>query len=179
MKSYFLLTAVGRDRPGLVDEVSEVLAERGLNIETSRMALLGGEFAILLLGSGDEEAVRRLAGDPSPLGRTTGLEASVRPTSAPEARAGADAVPFRLATAGMDHPGIVHDIAKVLHGFQVNIGSLDTWVEPAPVSGTPVFTMEANLLVPVAVKVRELRSALERLGDDLNMDIELAPRERG
>jgi glycine cleavage system transcriptional repressor len=176
--AYLILTAVGSDRPGLVDEVAEYLSDHRLNIETSRMAVLGGEFAMLVLVSGAEEEIARLASDPSPLTRRTGLETSIKRTSAPDARAVAAAVPYAISTSGMDHPGIVHDVARVLHRFEVSIESLDTRVGRAPISGTPVFSMEGTVAVPVEVRIRELREALEELSDRLNMDIEFAPVER-
>ena len=43
-QSYLVLTALGPDRPGLVRELSEFVAERGVNIDDSRMAILGAEF---------------------------------------------------------------------------------------------------------------------------------------
>ncbi len=48
-KSYLVLTAVGPDRPGLVSEISSLVLAAGANLEDSRMAILGGEFALLVL----------------------------------------------------------------------------------------------------------------------------------
>lgn len=173
MPAYLIVTAVGRDRPGLVDLLARELKSRDLNIETSRMSLLGGEFAMLLLISGEDEAVASIVADPSPLADAAGLEVFARRTHAPGARPGPRALPYRIATAGMDHPGIVHDIASVLHGFQVSVETLDTRVTRAANSGTPVFHMEARLAVPVDVRLKSLREALVELEDRLNMDIEL------
>ena len=57
MLAYIVLTAIGPDRPGLVDEISSFLAARKINIEDSRMAVLGGEFAIIMLASGETGTV--------------------------------------------------------------------------------------------------------------------------
>ncbi|HUT51828.1 MAG TPA: ACT domain-containing protein [bacterium] len=177
MKSYLLLTAVGPDRPGLVDDVSAYLAQRSINIESSRMAVLGGEFAMIMLASGDAAEVDRAVAYPAELAKNTGLQLWVKRTEPPEARVAPASLPYRIVTAGMDHPGIVHDISKVLHSFAANIESMDTRVTPAPVSGTPMFTMEAVISVPAEVKVKKLKEALQTLGDELNMDIEFEPVE--
>jgi glycine cleavage system transcriptional repressor len=177
MKAYLLLTAVGPDRPGLVDEVSAFLAERGINIEASRMAVLGGEFAMIMLASGAAAEVDRAVAYPMELARNTGLQLWVKRTAAPEARVAPASLPYRIVTAGMDHPGIVHDISKVIHSFSANIESMDTRVTAAPVSGTPMFSMEAVISVPAEVKVKKMKEALEKLGDELNMDIEFEPIE--
>ncbi len=60
-KSYLVLTAVGPDRPGLVSEISSMVLSAGANLEDSRMAILGGEFALLVLVSGDEKATGEVA----------------------------------------------------------------------------------------------------------------------
>ena len=49
MQKTFVLTLTGPDRIGFVEKVTGLLLERGGNVETSRMARLGGEFAILML----------------------------------------------------------------------------------------------------------------------------------
>lgn len=175
MTKYVLLTAIGPDRPGLVDEVSQKLAERGLNIESSRMAVLGGEFAIIMLVAGEPAAADRLAADTADLSGRTGLQVFLKPTIAPGQRASASSLPYRLVAAGMDHQGIVHEVSQVLHSFKVNIESLETQVAPAPVSGTPIFTMTAAVAVPAEVKIRELRAALIDRGDALNVDVEFEP----
>ena len=49
MDSYLVVSALGTDRPGLVEALSETVVESGCNINDSRMAVLGGEFAIIML----------------------------------------------------------------------------------------------------------------------------------
>jgi len=59
-KSHLVLTAVGPDRPGLVNRISSLIHEASANLEDSRMAILGGEFALLVLVSGTDAAVARV-----------------------------------------------------------------------------------------------------------------------
>lgn len=174
MKKYLLLSAIGPDRPGLVDEVSEKVGARGLNIEGSRMAVLGGEFAIIMLLCGDAPAAERLVAEIADL-HATGLQVFLKSTISPAERALGSSLPYRLVVSGMDHQGIVHEISRLLHRYQVNIEALETRVEPAPVSGTPIFTMEASVAVPASIKVRDLRAALVERGDELNVDLEFEP----
>src|SRR5258706_15657217 len=48
-RRYFLLTAFGKDRPGIVAGVSRVLYELGANMEDASMTRLGGEFTMMLI----------------------------------------------------------------------------------------------------------------------------------
>ena len=48
-KNYLVISALGRDRSGIVDELSKTILDHDCNLADSRMTVLGGEFAILLL----------------------------------------------------------------------------------------------------------------------------------
>ena len=63
MRKNFVLTLTGADRIGIVESLTKVLLDRGGNVETSRMARLGGEFAVLMLVSLPEEQLADLDGD--------------------------------------------------------------------------------------------------------------------
>ena len=57
MTTKLVISALGADRPGIVDELSNIIYKHSLNIEDSRMTVLGGEFAILLLVSGEQTSI--------------------------------------------------------------------------------------------------------------------------
>jgi len=73
----------------------------------------------------------------------------------------------------MDHPGIVHQISGLLRSAGVNIESMETKTYSAPVSGTPLFQLEAELTVPTRTNINDLRDRLEELQREENIDIEL------
>lgn len=180
MTRYAVLTAVGEDRPGLVDAVSKFILESGCNLEDSRMALLGGEFAMLLLAAGEPAAVERLcAGAPS-AGARCGLTLQARLTRAPGAgEAGqAGAIPYQIAAYSMDHPGIVQRLAHHLAEHGINVRALETRVSHAPTTGLPLFSLHATVDVPSRTKVAELRRELEELGARENIDIEIGPAQK-
>src|SRR5262249_61977163 len=83
-EQYLVLSALGADRPGLVAEVTDYLAERGVNVEDSRMAVLGAEFGIQVLVSGSEPSIARVVADKGILETKTKLGVLVRPTKSPE-----------------------------------------------------------------------------------------------
>ena len=172
MSRHTVLTAVGRDRPGLVEEVSEFLLERGGSIEESRMANLLGQFAIVMLVTGTDDAVAAIVGDADVLAETVGIDARFAPVE-PDA---APAAPtHRLVVHALDQPGLVHEVADVLRRFDVNIETLETALESAPITGTPVFAMTIVVAVPSGVSIAEVEQELARVCDPLNITWELAP----
>ncbi|NLF31374.1 MAG: hypothetical protein GX591_10890 [Planctomycetes bacterium] len=82
-KHYVVMTAIGADRPGLVDAVSAYVYKRGGNVESTRAATLGGEFAMILLISGDEKTAESIRLQTGELERDAGLAVVVKPTGAP------------------------------------------------------------------------------------------------
>jgi glycine cleavage system transcriptional repressor len=60
---YLVVTAIGRDKRGTVEKISGVVVEHHANIEESKMARLGGEFAaIMLLSLSDENQNKIITG---------------------------------------------------------------------------------------------------------------------
>src|ERR1051325_6409425 len=103
-RKYMVLTAVGPDRPGLVQEIASIIHAAKANLEDSRMAILGGEFALILLFAGSEEAVAGVQKQVPSLEARLGLHASLRETKRPAGVA--SFLPYRLRVIGVDRPGI-------------------------------------------------------------------------
>ena len=167
-----VLTAVGDDRPGLVDAVTRYITERGGNLEDSRMVNLRGQFAMMMLVAGTEAAMSRLQDGLGTLRRDCHVHAELRPAELGSARRVA-ALPFRLNTWAMDHPGLMQSVSHLLGELGVNIESVDSSLRPAPYTNTPLFEMELVISVPGATHVAALREALGALCDEMNIDWQL------
>jgi glycine cleavage system transcriptional repressor len=174
MPKNLVLTLTGRDRVGLVDRVTEVVHNNGGNIEASRMARLGDEFAVLMLVSVPEDRVADLEQDSQQLS-TEGFAVSCRPTEQTDPSQYAGWVPHEVAVTGADHEGIIHRITHRLAELKVNIESMDTGTVTASMSGTPLFTMSAIVLAPPDLPRRKLAGYLEAVGDELNVDVDVTP----
>ena len=170
---YLVLSALGPDRPGLVAAVSEYIATRNGNVDESRMVILGAEFGVLMLVSGAESAVEKIAKELAELERATGMSVLARPTKAPgEHRANA-AVPAVVTAEALDDEGIVHALAKALTQHGVNIVSVETRAYNAPVTGAVLFRMEAQVDVPRGLTLTQLRASLDETGRAEGVDVEV------
>jgi glycine cleavage system transcriptional repressor len=173
MSKNFVLTLTGPDRIGIVDRVTGLLLDRGGNVETSRMARLGGEFAILMLVSMPEDHLAGLDTD------LEGLVAQgYKVTTTPAERTGAEAhpgwLPYRIEVQGADHEGIIHEVAHYLSGRGISIESADSETTMAPVSGSPLFAMTAQVVVPPSLAGRDWEAGLEEIGDRMNLEIRVS-----
>jgi glycine cleavage system regulatory protein len=167
MRTTLVLTVLGDDRPGIVEQLSDRVLEAGANWEESRMAHLSGKFAGLLRVSVDTEHAGALAGALTSLA-TYGLTVVVEPGAA------AGDQPFArmtLQVVGHDRPGIVRDIARVLAAQQVNIEELESEVASAPMTGEPLFRARAHLRLPPSVSPEAIVRTLEALAGELMVDL--------
>lgn len=172
--NHAILTAIGTDRPGIVDEVSQFIFDRGGNIEDSRMVNLRGQFAMMVLVGGAADVLERLGRELPEFARRSGMSGELRPAGAGgKSSLAADALPYRLVGTGIDQPGLVHRLAHLLRELGVNIESLETRLTPAPYTGAPMFELEAVLAVPRATQLSVLRQKLAAACDEINMDWDL------
>lgn len=173
MNEYAVITAMGSDRIGLVDDITEAFESRQCNIEESRMALLGGEFAIVLLVSGSAENLAALEEGIEATGTELGLTIHVKPTTSPHPSP--EARPYLIESISLDSPGIVHAITSILRGYEVNIEDLETDTTSAPFTGAPMFVLKARISVPARVSVNHLRERIESLAEERDLDITMQP----
>lgn len=170
-----VVTALGPDRPGLVNRLAAFVGRAGCNIEDARMAKLGGEFAVLVFVTGSTDALSNLEAGRADIERELSVTCFMKPTT--DALPGGDSLVYHLTASGLDRPGIVESVSEVLASRSINVASLTSRVTYAPWSGTPVFQLEAELQVPSGVPLRQLKDELTDACARENLDFTLEPRK--
>ncbi len=172
MKRQLLVTASGEDRPGIVARISEVFVKHGANLEDSRMALLGGEFAAIILLSVPSDKQDQLEGALGDL-QAEGIAVTTKETGPFDPHRFKGYVPFELEVNGADHEGIVHRVTNCLRESAINIQSMESGVVNAPETGTPLFCMRATVQVPPSISPSQLHSKLNAIADAESIEIEV------
>lgn len=172
MEKRFIMTAFGKDRPGIVADVSEVVYENGCNLEDSTMTRLADEFTlILLLSGGSPELEENLTRECRRLERDKGLSAFIRPVEAVPAPYPKGFSRHNIHVEGMDQAGIVYKVSKFLSSQSINIENLISHRTFSPEAGSAIYTMEIDTMVPDAITTDALEKALDRIGNELHVDI--------
>lgn len=170
----FAVTAIGRDRPGIVAAVSEALLALEGNIEDSQMSILRGHFAVMLIvrvpdGVDADQLARRLGEVRDRLELEAITVKEVGDLAAPAPRPS-----HVLSVYGADHPGIVSAVAEVLAGAGINITDLETRV--AGPEHSPIYAMILELALGDADPDR-LAATLKEVGAE--QEVEVTLRELG
>lgn len=168
MANRLLMTGTGQDRPGIVNALSEVIVENGGSIEESRMAVLGGEFAIIVLIAGDESVLSGLESDAGSIGERTGLGIQTRRTE--QKVPSGNVLRYQVEALSMDQPGIVHSVTEFFSSRDINIESLATEAYAAAHTGTPMFVLSLVAEIPAEYRLSELRQIFLEFCDDLAID---------
>jgi glycine cleavage system regulatory protein len=170
MSTSIVLTVVSDDHPGVVEVLSEVIADHGGNWTESSMMSLAGKFAGILLVQVPAEQVDDFFSALEAL-KSQGMQIVAQRSDS--ASIGDSAREYSIDLVGQDHPGIVHDITEVLAKHGVNVKELETTVQSASMSGESLFMAHASLFVPSAADLEKLQEELEDLANELMVDIEL------
>jgi len=173
MPKRFVLTLTGSDRIGIVQRVTESILECGGDVQASRMARLGGEFAMLMLVSIPDTETERLSANVEELSGE-GFKVSFTETEWGVSSRRKDWLPYLIKVRGANHEGIIHEISEQLSEQGINIESVDTNVVPAPMSGAPLFTMEAIVVAPPELPKHKWQDELEEAADQLNVELEIS-----
>ena len=162
-----IISAIGSDRSGIVSELSGVITSHGGNVEESRMSRLGSDFAIIMLVTvaPDWEESLEVA-----LKSITELTIITKPTNLSQV---GDGRQFRIDLSGADNEGIVKVLSKYLAEKSINILEMETHTSQAPVSGTPLFNLNASVSVPNDVEEKLIQSDLSQIAQKLGVEIQL------
>lgn len=171
MARALVLTVIGEDRPGLVEALAKLIGEHDGSWDESRMARLAGHFAGVVQIQLPEDRAQGLI-EALPTLSERGLSASVVDSDWSLVNVDhRDSI--RIELVGLDRPGIVREISSALAALGVSVQDLRTVVESAPMSGERLFRAQAELAPPADVPIERIRAALERLADDMMVDITL------
>jgi glycine cleavage system regulatory protein len=168
MSTYLVLSVIGDDRPGLVEELSSVISAHQGSWREASMSRLAGKFAGIV-----EVDV--------PSTQVGALKAALEAIAALRitAETAGELVELHrprhltLSLVGQDRIGIVKEVAQVLARHDVNVEELTTYTSSAPMGSGILFHADADLRAAADLDAQALKADLERLSDELIVDVTL------
>lgn len=173
MKNHLVISALGDDRPGIVEQLSGTILECGCRIADSRMLVLGGEFGVILMASGNWNTIAKLEVQLAKLSQTLSLNIATKRTEAPGRKT--DVLPYAVEVVGLDQPATVHSLAGFFANRSINIEELVTRGYNARHSNTPMLTVNLEIGIPASTHIAMLREEFMDFCDSLNLDAVMEP----
>ncbi|MDV3239947.1 MAG: glycine cleavage system protein R [Gammaproteobacteria bacterium] len=168
-----VISALGKDRPGIVNDLSRLVFDSGCNLADSRMTVLGGDFAVILLVTGNWSSIAKLE-DQLP-GLAERLEMNIISRRTADREQHRDLLPYAVDVVALDNPGIVHSLANFFSTRQINIQDLATTSYSAPHTGTPMFSVHMRVDIPARLHIATLRDEFMDFCDQFNLDAIIEP----
>ena len=174
MKQRFIMTAFGKDRPGIVADVTKILFDNGCNLEENSMSMLADEFTLNLLFSTSQSNIEELLREQClQLEQEKEITAFIRPLPSRRTAQQGGVHNCILHVEGLDQAGIVYRISQFLADNSLNIADLQSTVELSPESGSALYIMDIHIQIPYGTDMAEIEAGLSDVADNLHVEISL------
>jgi glycine cleavage system transcriptional repressor len=168
------MTAFGKDRPGIVADVTKILYDNDCNLEENSMSILGDEFTLNLLFSSSVANIEdRLNKQCQKLETDKEITAFIRPLKRRRELPNGGVHNCILHVEGLDQAGIVYKISQFLSDNKLNIADLHSTVELSPESGSALYIMDIHIQIPYGTDMNQIETGLSYVSDELNVEISL------
>ena len=173
MQNLVAISAIGPNRPKLIEPLIKAVRDCGCSIVDSRMTVLGSHFSMMMLLQGPWDAIAKIENLLPRLEKQLEIK-TVSERTEPRKREG-DLMPYAVEVVSVDGLGIVHDIAKFFTDRDINIEDLYSGTYAAAHTGTSMFSLHMTVGVPTDVSIASLRGEFMEFCDNLNLDSIMEP----
>ena len=173
MKNYLVVSVLGTDKPGIANDLTTIATEHGCNIVDSRMAVLGGEFAVIMMLSGSWSSIAKFESNIGVIEKKLGLLTLVKRTEMVSNKS--NLMPYIIQVVALDSSGIIKEISTFFSSQMINIENLQTDTYKAPHTGAPMLVLNMTVNIPVDMHIADLRERFTLFCDDLNLDASMEP----
>lgn len=172
-ENQIVITLMGSDHPGLLNTLAKTITDHSCNIVDSRLSVLGGSLAAIMMISGSWDMIAKLENALKSSAKELELNMSIKHLGSRATPN--DLIPYRVQVVAMDHPGIVHEVASFFSDQQINIESMETDSYAAPHTGTQMFTLTMTVSIPSSLQLATVRDDFYEFCDDQNLDAMIEP----
>lgn len=164
---YLVITALGANRPGIVNTVTRHVSSCGCNIEDSRLAMLGEEFTFIMLLSGSWNAITLIESTLPQKGAELDLLIVMKRTHS-QGRPRTPPVTVWVQVCVNDSPHIIERFTNLFDSNQMNIAELVSRTRPATENVPPQLDIQITAHSCGALNTSDIEQAFYHLCTELN-----------
>ncbi len=163
---YLVITALGSDRPGIVNTITRHVSSCGCNIEDSRLAMLGEEFTFIMLLSGTWNAITLIESTLPLKGAELDLLIVMKRTTARPRPAMPSTVWVQVEVP--DSPHLIERFTALFDGHEMNIAELVSRTQPGDENAIPTLFIQITAHSPASQDASNIEQAFKALCTELN-----------
>lgn len=173
MLQHLVLTALGSYSPQLIEQLSKAMSDCGCNIQECRSTILGSECSVLMMVSGNWDAIAKLEDVLAKLENKLGMSFHFKRTSL--RKVNGKLMPYAIDVVCCDRPGVVHEIASFIANNDIEIQDIHTHTYEASQTGTRMFSLHMTINIPTDMSLSTIRGDFLEFCDRLNLDAIMEP----
>ncbi|WP_067708102.1 MULTISPECIES: glycine cleavage system transcriptional repressor [unclassified Erwinia] len=163
---HLAITAVGVDRPGIVNTITRHVSSCGCNIEDSRLAMLGEEFTFIMLLSGSWNAITLIESTLPLKGAELELLIVMKRTTF-RARPPMPTTVW-VQVEVIDSAHIIERFTDLFYSHQMNIAELVSRTQPAEENQPPLLYIQLTAHSPAHQDATFIEQAFNKLCTELD-----------
>ena len=177
MPNYGMLFVQGKDRPGIIQAVTQILYQAGANLEDVSMTLLEGQFAMMLSFQSPTDKLKILqqktmALKKKPWNLTVDLISIAKKRVATESARKS----ILISAIGKDQTGIVHQLSSDLSKIHANITNLECRLLQRS-KGSNLYSMALEIDLVRAADLKKIKVLIQKWQLKLSIEVKLQSSE--
>ena len=173
MDNYLLISALGKPDAALREQFTRVIKEGGGKIIECRMCALGSEFSVLMLLSGNWDAIAKIE-DMLPRLESK-LSMSIRTKRTEPVKESGNLMPYAIDVVSIDNAGIVHDIIDFFAVNKISVQDIQANTYKAINTGAPMMSLHITINISASKSIAAIRTDFMDFCDHHNLDAIMEP----
>ena len=161
-----VITAIGNDKPGLVKKITSIVNLNNGNIENSKMIKIENQFAIIMDCSLSSD-IKKIKDE---LNTLEDLKVSYKKINNSHILEKSTKTYF---IKGSDDQGIINTVSECFTKNSINIIEVDTFIELAPITGSPLFNMRITIEYTIDINLDRINEEISEICKNLNLDVQI------
>ena len=172
----FVLSVIGKDKPGILAKISTILFTHGCNIEDVSQTILQTEFAsIFIVVNPNAHPLDKIGQALNAVLQDMELSAHLRPMTTQTPVQTAPSQPFVITTRGVDKPGTNSAVTTAIASLACNVIHFRAIITQD--EGVDEMIMIFEVDVPRDVEHRRLRQVMQDVCAGFGLDVSVQHRD--